>query len=226
MTRRKLKRVAPGVVFNYWTVISQDPSKQHHWICQCRCGVKRSVQGCGLPQGRSKSCGCRNGVGSQVKHGMSNTAVHATWSRMRTRCLNPKCDKYQYYGGRGIRICGFIKSSPLNLLELIGDRPNPGMSLDRIDTDGHYSCGSCLHCKERGWSLNVRWASRKQQARNKSNNHIVVINGIAMPLIAWSERIGITRQTLRLRLKKGLDHDALTAPGKTFINMPGASIYT
>ena len=45
--------------FANWTVIELD--KDHFpikWICQCICGKIKSIHGCSLRSGRSKSCGC------------------------------------------------------------------------------------------------------------------------------------------------------------------------
>jgi hypothetical protein len=71
---------------------------------------------------------------------------------MRQRCYNPKNEKFQYYGGKGIRVC-FRWERFENFLVDMGPRP-PGMSLDRIDPNGHYEPRNC------------RWATHKQQVRN------------------------------------------------------------
>jgi hypothetical protein len=67
------------------------------------------------------------------------------------RCTNPKNPDYQQYGGRGIE---FRFTSPTELVAAIGMRP-AGMTLDRIDSGGHYEVG------------NVRWATPKEQANNR-----------------------------------------------------------
>jgi hypothetical protein len=66
------------------------------------------------------------------------------------RCRNPNNDRYEDYGGRGIK---FLFHSFQEFLVHIGPRP-ADRSLDRINNDGHYEMG------------NVRWATRSQQARN------------------------------------------------------------
>jgi hypothetical protein len=79
------------------------------------------------------------------------------------RCTNPKNERYHRYGGRGICVAPEwtagedMLEGVLRFMEHIGPRPSPVHSLDRIDNDGNYQPG------------NVRWATAKQQANNRSN---------------------------------------------------------
>ena len=66
------------------------------------------------------------------------------------RCTNPRCPSFKDYGGRGIE---FRFTSFKQFFALLGPRPE-GMSLDRIENDGHYEPG------------NVRWATPSQQQNN------------------------------------------------------------
>ena len=76
------------------------------------------------------------------------------WKLMKRRCYDQKCDKFQYYGGRGISVCQRWLDSFDNFIADVGLRP-PGLTLDRIYNDGNYEPG------------NVRWATHSQQMLNR-----------------------------------------------------------
>ena len=57
---------------------------------------------------------------------------------MKNRCLNPAYHAYYRYGGRGITICADWLSSFTTFLRDMGPCP-PGLTLDRIDSDGDSS---------------------------------------------------------------------------------------
>lgn len=146
------------------------------WMCKCDCGnevVTRSVR---LRNGSCKSCGC---LASELfglinkTHGISKTLTCSSWNMMMNRCFNPNFPSFSRYGAVGILACEFIKSSPVNLVALIGERPSKKLSLDRIDNKNGYTCGTCEECFKRGFVLNVRWATASQQNRNQNRNRII-----------------------------------------------------
>jgi len=74
---------------------------------------------------------------------------------MKQRCNNPNDSDYQCYGGRGIKVCDRWAKSYDDFESDMGEKPSKDHSIDRIDPDGNYEPG------------NVRWATSKQQARNR-----------------------------------------------------------
>jgi hypothetical protein len=89
------------------------------------------------------------------RHGLWKTKEYGIWNAMRQRCTNPKSQKWEHYGARGIRVCDEWLKSFISFYEHIGPKPGPEYSLDRINNDGNYEPG------------NVRWATIKEQANNQ-----------------------------------------------------------
>ena len=128
--------------------------------CKCECGKFLTVRTDKLKFGGVKSCGClkkdMNSVGRHRTHGMSKQRIYKLWAAMLQRCNNPDCEKYHYYGGRGIKVYPEWHTFQ-NFFTDMGHKPI-GLSLDRVNNDGNYEPTNC------------RWASHKVQANNKRNS--------------------------------------------------------
>lgn len=111
------------------------------------------------------------------------TPTYSSWLAMRARCNNPRHTYYANYGGRGITICDAWGDFEAFLRD-VGERPSLAHSLDRINNDGHYEPG------------NVRWATAKEQARNRTTRREHSVNGVAHTLVEWAEITGIPRRVL------------------------------
>jgi hypothetical protein len=121
------------------------------WLCECDCGQTRLVTSTKLTTRVATSCGC-------LRHGRYGTPIYRTWQAMLSRCRNSNLPYYKNYGGRGIKVCERW-SEFKNFAEDMGERP-PGMSIDRVDTNGDY-------CPE-----NCRWADVATQNANKRDSLI------------------------------------------------------
>ncbi len=171
--------------------------------CRCHEGNRVKVRIAHLLSGAVQSCSCLQKEKAmetlavlhkqQIKHGLSGTLTGTTWLCMMQRCFNPRCESFREYGGAGITACSFIKASPVNLVILIGERPLAIMQLDRVNNEGHYSCGSCEECLQKGWSMNIRWATPSEQALNRHNNRMVEIDGIIKPASEWCKLLGLSK---------------------------------
>lgn len=122
-------------------------------------------------------------------HQMSKTKEHATWSKIKIRCMNKNNPSYPRYGGRGITVCDRWLESFENFYEDMGDAPTPDHTIDRIDNNKGYSPDNC------------RWATRQEQNMNYSRNIPITINGRTMPLAAWVKETDLKYATVYRRLK-------------------------
>jgi hypothetical protein len=214
-----------GKKFGRLIVVARAPNarnRQAEWYCKCDCGTEDvRMNGSSLRSGHTISCGC---VHSEVcakmltKHGHAAgelSGTYITWESIKGRCLNPNNPSFDRYGGRGIAICRNWKDSYPNFLESMGEKPSEKHSIDRINNSGNYSCGKCDECVANGWPLNTRWATQTQQARNKSNNRILTINGVRKCLAEWAAETGMRCGTISERLKRGwTDEAAVFTPAK------------
>jgi len=180
------------------------------WLCRCDCGNTSVVDSRRLRIGITKSCGCQQTVrirqwiksGGSRKHGCRHTRAYKCWSSMKERCLHPWHKSYANYGGAGVTICERWLNSFENFLADMGQPPK-GYTIDRIDTRGNYEPGNC------------RWATNKEQQRNKTNNRLLTAFGETKPAVVWLEdpRCAANRTALYKRLENGWDHErAITQP--------------
>lgn len=162
------------------------------WKCICSCGNEAYVSGPKLRKGHTKSCGClARDVTTQknTTHGMNNQALYSLWAGIKARCTNPGHSSYKNYGGRGIKMCERWLNDFPSFAHDMGPRPD-GASIDRIDPNGNYEPGNC------------RWATAKEQANNKRDNHMLTHQGKTQTISQWAEETGIPYTTICNRINR------------------------
>jgi hypothetical protein len=180
-----------------------DDSQFSKFSCICDCGNKTIVMGQSLIRGATVSCGCffKEMAGKKaLTHGENmgstgRTRTYSSWASMMTRSEWGNHPSYERYGAKGIRVCERWKSFE-NFKADMGERPEC-TSIDRIDNTKGY-------CKE-----NCRWATRKQQALNKSNTSKVFYNGKIALVHDICVELGLSRKAVRSRaFRRGGDYVA------------------
>lgn len=182
-----------------WMVLKRAGNNKHKnalWLCRCECGHERVVRSNDLRRGKSQGCAS---CGSTT-HGGKGTRLYSVWQEMRYRCINKNHHAYKYYGGRGIVVCREWNTFETFRDWALANGYGKGLSIDRINNNGNYGPDNC------------RWATRKQQHRNKRSNRYITINGVTKLLCEWAEIAGISRQALRWRHKNGWRGEYLLVP--------------
>ena len=124
---------------------------------------------------------------------------------MKRRCYDKWRTSYEYYGGKGIKICG----EWLNSFEKFEDWAikngySDGLTIDRIDTSKDYFPDNC------------RWVTRKEQANNRTSNMMVTMNGKTQTLKEWTTELNMNYGTVNSRINRlhWSVEDALTIPSR------------
>ena len=144
----------------------------------------------------------KHGCTVKSSRNRSNPAwrAHYCWIGMRSRCTNTRHKSFPDYGGRGITVDPAWEDFGRFYADM-GDPP-PVMTIERIDNDGPYSKANC------------RWATRKEQSRNRrTKNRFLEHNGERRLICEWAEHLGVNPRLLRVRLNRGWSvADTLTRP--------------
>lgn len=168
------------------------------WECVCDCGNRCVVRGTCLRSGQTRSCRCfmrdriKDTLTTHGHAGKTDSCEYRAWAAMINRCENMNDHSWNRYGGRGISVCQRWRQSFVAFLEDVGSRPSPQHSLDRFpDNNGHYEPG------------NVRWATAKEQTRNRHNNRILEYDGRVQCMAAWAEELGLDYKKFKKRIAAG-----------------------
>jgi hypothetical protein len=197
------KRQLSGLVFGRLRVIGPGPNSRLtgsrarvQWMCVCECGIEKIIGADPLISGRTQSCGClkvERLTARSLTHGHSvgyhPSKEYRAWAKAKGRCLNPNDPKYAMYGGRGISMCSEWIASFETFLFDMGKAPG-GYTLDRRNVNEGYSRENC------------RWATPRQQSRNKQASVWVIWRGVKMILKEVAEAEGISYKGLHALYRK------------------------
>jgi len=123
---------------------------------------------------------------------------------MKTRCLNSNSDKAKHYHDRGIKVHPDW-ASDFRAFEMWAHNNgySDELTIDRIDVNGDYSPENC------------RFVDAGVQANNRTNNKVIVSNGIRLTYSEWGKIAGSqrNRSLISQRLRRGWsEHEAVATP--------------
>jgi hypothetical protein len=201
-----------GKRFGRLHVVEKDSTRENgkiKWLCKCDCGKTTSIRGTSLSNGTNRSCGCLQSEvrrTAHTKHGNNTkqygpTAEYRAWRHMMSRCRNKNEPAFIWYGKRGIQVSDRWNDFSIFLQDM-GKRPSTKHSIDRIDCNGNYEPGNC------------RWATMKEQQRNRRNNRILTVDRITASLVEHCERLGVRYATVHARLKAGMSEEVALQVGR------------
>ncbi len=187
--------------------------KRSWWKCQCDCGRIVDVCLLQLRSGRTQSCGClKSEVTAELNrtrmatHGASRrgqiTPEYRAYTEAKRRCTSPHRQDYENYGARNIQ---FKFESFEQFLQEIGPKPDPLLTLERVDNNGNYECG------------NIVWADRSRQCRNR---RVTKLTADDVRTIRRLIGMGIRRDTLAKAFNVSLKLICNIANRKVWVNLP------
>lgn len=127
---------------------------------------------------------------------MVGTRFYRIWKGIKIRIYQSVAENYKYYGARG------LGTEWDNFLDFYRDMfafyeahskkyGEKNTTIDRIDNNKGY------------YKENCRWATWKQQWRDRPQTHKFTYKGLTKTLREWSEYSGVNLKTLRSRIFRG-----------------------
>ena len=209
--RHTLISIEPEQPFGNLIVLREVERKagNQFFECLCDCGNVTTVMMGNLRSGDVQSCGCLRKKHRRVDmtrrnqeaatHGYARrdeqgrkSAEYEIWWGIVQRCCDPNAKDYKRYGAVGITICHEWRQSFQAFIAYVGERPSDKHSIDRIKGRLGYQPG------------NVRWATPKEQSRNRTDNRLVTFQGETKCVAEWAEHLQIKSSILYGRLRTSL----------------------
>jgi hypothetical protein len=118
------------------------------------------------------------------------------------RCLDPRCEAFPSYGGRGITVCERWqgKHGYLNFAADMGPKPTPNHTVERIDNNAGYSPDNC------------KWGTRSEQCLNRRTTKWLTLGGRRQTYSAWAKELGVSPTAFGKRVAKGWTEEQLLQP--------------
>ena len=183
--------------FNSLTAIKYHHSENNKqfWEFKCDCGKTAILEKIGVVYGRIKNChdkrlGARN---IDLPKNIKDRLI-----RIRNGIIN-RCERkystgYKSYGEKGIHVCDEWRNTTDGLYNFINWAISSGynntLTIDRIDNEKGY------------YPENCRWATYREQGKNKRNTIIVKYKGKNMCISELADILGCSRIAIFKKIKQ------------------------
>lgn len=205
----------------------RDGQKYRLWRCECQCPKKTVllVPTDKLLNGAKSDCGCvreekilnneykpkafRDSMADYEPYSKLNVTerhkihrrLYGIWKMMHERCENPNHNKYDIYGGKGVRVCAEWSDKDVGFSNFIKWSLSNGyddeLTIDRIDSDKGYSPDNC------------RWITYQKQGSHTSRNRYIHDGKEWLTFSEFERKYSIDIGTISHRLASGWSIDAI-----------------
>ena len=185
-----------GQKFGRLTVVRFDHKEngRKYYLCQCDCGNFKIVSNHSLKSGNTKSCGClhkeiliQRNKDNRIHHPESERLLRI-WRAMLHRCYKETDEHYDYYGGRGIKVCDDWHDFETFQKWALANGYADNLTIDRLDGNKDY-------CPE-----NCSWATMTVQNNHKSDTKWLTYKGKTQSLSDWCRELGLDYFRIKARL--------------------------
>lgn len=147
-----------------------------------------------LKSGNTKSCGClhkeiliQRNKDNRIHH-PENERLLRIWRAMLHRCYKETDEHYDYYGGRGIKVCDNWRDFENFQNWALANGYTDDLTIDRVDGDKDY-------CPE-----NCSWTTMTVQNNHKSDTKWLTYKGKTQSLSDWCRELGLDYFRTKARL--------------------------
>lgn len=139
--------------------------------------------------------------GKRNRHGLRHTRLYNIWANMKTRCYNVNDPHYERWGGKGVQMCNEWRNDFKAFYDwAMSHGYSDELTIDRINGKGNYEPTNC------------RWVTLAENNRNKPHIRYITHNGKTQTIGQWTKELGLGKETIRERLKKGWSIEMALSP--------------
>lgn len=185
-----------GQKFGRLTVVRFDHKEngRKYYLCQCDCGNFKIVSNHSLKSGNTKSCGClhkeiliQRNKDNRIHH-PENERLLRIWRAILHRCYKETDEHYDYYGGRGIKVCDDWHNFETFQEWALANGYADNLTIDRLDGNKDYCPNNCS------------WATMTVQNNHKSDTKWLTYKGKTQSLSDWCRELGLDYFRTKARL--------------------------